>query len=262
MKKLTFLIVLFLSLNIYGQDKACRTDILNGIKVFEANKIENYIEYDYSTLWLKSKNEIVYGIIGDDHQRIQIKFLQIEKNIHNPKEYLVFGKTNVKDNVCDFVGKITIISIQEFSSENFGVDNMYKGAGIKKQGLLIAKYEFFENKNQNHSGSFQGTIKSKWYLDKNENIEYNDINLMSDGYFNNAFVGTWKMYNSKLEKECNWGDYRVPNSHCDFDIGVGEFNVAEKYWKKGWLDIALRNKMPNSAIIENKSEKQIKNWWE
>lgn len=262
MKKLTFLIIIVLSLNTYGQDKTCHTNILNSIEVFETNEVENYIKYDYSNLWLKSKNDIVYGIIGAEYQRIKIKIIQIEKNLHNPKEYLVFGKTSVKENVCDFVGKITIISILEFSSENFGVDNMYKEAGIKKQGILIAKYELFENKNQNYSGSFQGEVKSKWYLDKNEQIEYNDINLMSDGYFNNAFIGTWKMYNSTLEKKCNWADYRVPNSHCNFDIGAGEFNVAEKYWEKGWLDIALRNQIPNGAIIENKSEKQIKHWWE
>lgn len=261
MKNFTFIIAFLFSLSIYGQTNICRTDILNGIEISQTNEIEKYAKYDFSNVWLAVDNEITYGIIGDNHQRIHIKFIQIEKNSNNPREYLVFGKSMVKENICDFVGKITLIEAYEFTSENFGVDRMYKDARIKAQGLLIAKYELFENKNQNHSGTFQGTLKSKWYLDKNERIEYNDINIMSDSYFNNAFVGTWRMYKSNIEKVCNWGDYRVPNSNCDFDIGTGEFNVAEKYWKKGWLDIALRNKVPNEAIIENDSEKEYKPWW-
>ena len=36
------------------------------------------------------------------------------------------------------------------------------------------------------------------------------------------------------EKICNWADYRVPNANKDFDVGVGEFGVSEKYLSKGW----------------------------
>lgn len=70
------------------------------------------------------------------------------------------------------------------------------------------------------------------------------------------------MYNSNLKKICNWGDFRVPNSNCDFDIGVGDFSVSEKYWKNGWLDFALKNKMPNGAIVEGKPNNKINKWWE
>jgi hypothetical protein len=77
-------------------------------------------------------------------------------------------------------------------------------------------------------------LQTKWYLDKNNLMQYNDIDINSDSYFNNAFVGTWKMYNSKVEKICNWGDYRVPQTKCDFDIGAGELSISEKYLKNGW----------------------------
>jgi hypothetical protein len=167
----------------------------------------------------------------------------VEKTLNNPYEYLVYGKSSVKSSVCDFIGKITIIKIQEFKNQNFGIDDEYKNSGIKSQGLLTAKYELFENKEQNHSGQFQGTLQTKWYLDKENLIKYNDINLNSDDYFNNAFVGTWKMYKSKIEKICNWGDYRVPYTKCDFDIGAGELSISEKYSKNGWLI------------------KSIKEWW-
>ena len=134
--------------------------------------------------------------------------------------------------------------------------------GVYLYITLIAKYEFFENKNQKHTGQFLGELKSKWFLDKNNLIQYDDINSNSDAYFNNSFVGIWKMYGSETEKICNWADYRVPNINCNFDIGAGEFNVNQIYVKNGWLDITLKNKMPNGALIENKSNKPTKNWWE
>ena len=31
-------------------------------------------------------------------------------------------------------------------------------------------------------------------------LKYDDINAHSDGYFNNAFIGNWTMYNSKISK--------------------------------------------------------------
>jgi hypothetical protein len=198
------------------------------------NEVTEFIKYDFSELWLKTENSLVYGIIGNEYQRILIKFLTVEKNLINNNEYFVFGKSSVKGNFCEFIGKITILKIQESKRKHFGVDDEFKNQGIKTQGLLTAKYEFFENKHQNHSGYFSGTLQTKWFLDKNDKVQYDDINSVSDGYFNNAFVGTWKMYNSNIEKICNWGDYRVPYANCDFDIGTGELSISEKYLKNGW----------------------------
>jgi len=233
--KIRILIAFFLLTCISsGQEILCRTDIIDQEYIQQKNEIDKYAKYDFSSLWLKTDNNFVYGIIGEKYQRILIKLVVIEKNLNNQIEYLVYGKSSVKGNICDFVGKITITKIQELEFLKYGVDDEYKNTGIKNQGLLTAKYEFFENKTNIQSGQFQGTLQTEWYLDKNDIIKYNDIDLNSDGYFNNAFVGIWKMYNSKLEKICNWGDYRVPNSNCDFDIGAGELSIAEKYLKNGW----------------------------
>jgi hypothetical protein len=226
------------------------------------NRLTQFLKYDFSEIWMKTDNGLVYGILGDEYQRILIKFLTVEKNINYENEYFVYGKSKVMENVCNFVGKITIIKIQESNRKQFGVDDEFKNYGIKTQGLLTAKYEFFENKNQIHSGYFLGSLQTKWYLDKNDKVQYDNINLVSDDYFNNAFVGSWKMYNSKIEKICNWGDYRVPNVDCDFDVGTGEFNIAQKYWGRGWLDIVLKNKMPNEAILEPKKVELNKQWWQ
>lgn len=263
MKYKILLLVFFFSIHSFSQD-LCKTDIMNGEKLLQTNEVENFSKYDFSELWLQTDNNLVYGILGDDFQRIQIKLISISKNINNPNEYFVYGKSKVKENICEFVGKITILKIQESKREHFGVDDEHKNSGIKTQGLLTAKYEFFENKLQSHSGYFTGNLETKWFLDKENKIQYDNINSHSDGYFNNAFVGSWKMYNSKIEKKCHWGDFRVPSVDCSFDIGAAEFSVAEKYHKKGWIDIALKGKIRSLDIIEAKSKitEVAKNWWE
>lgn len=243
----------------YGQNKICFQNIMNDEQVLTENKIDDFIKYDFSNLLLKTDNKFVYGIIGDDYQRIRIKFVTIVKNEINPSEYLVYGKSNVKNNICEFIGKIVINKIQESKRIYFGVDNESKNIGIKTQGLLTAKYEFFENKAQKHSGVLKGEFLSKWFIDKNDMIKYDDINAHSDSYFNNSFVGFWKMYNSEKEILCNWADFRVPDVKCDFDIGVAEFNVSEKYLKQDWFDIILLHKINK---VENESNKvKTRDWW-
>ncbi len=258
--KIFILLLLFPSINMFSQT-LCRTDILNGEKIILENRVADFKKYDFSRLWLKTENNSVYGVIGDENQRILIKILSAKKNNKNPIEYFILGKSSVKGNICEFKGKITVQKIQTSERTNFGLDNEFENRP-KTQGLLTAKYEFFENRNQKHSGTFDGELRTKWYLEKKDEVKYDNINAHSDGYFNNAFVGIWKMYNSKKLKKCNWGDYRVPNINCDFDIGVGEFNVAEKYRANGWLDITLRNKMPNGAIVEARASKAGKEWWQ
>ena len=223
------------SVMMYGQENLCNKPTILEKNLLEKNDIEKFIKLDFSRLWTNTDNELVYGIIGEDYQRIFIKIFFVEKTVLNPYEYLVYGKSNINSSVCDFIGKITITKIQEFKKDNFGVDDDYKNLGIRRQGLLTAKYELLENKEQTRSGQFRGTLQTAWYLDSKEKIQYNDINLNADGYFNNAFVGIWQMYNSNIIKICNWGDYRVPSTKCDFDIGSGELSVSEKYSKNGWL---------------------------
>src|SRR6187402_3093433 len=113
MKIRTLIIFSLLMFISYGQKKSCRTDILDKEVLAEKNEIEKYIKYDFSNLWLKTENELVYGVIGDEYQRILMKFMFVQRNLNNPNEYLVYGKSNVKSSICDFVGKITIITIQE-----------------------------------------------------------------------------------------------------------------------------------------------------
>lgn len=232
MKNIILILFFFFTLTAFSQGNLCRTFIWDQSEVFQKNEVDKYSHYDFSNVW--NTNNDVYGVIGDNYQRILIKFISIKRNEKNKTEYIVRGKSSVKSNVCYFIGTITIVKVQELKKPKFGIDDEYKNAGIKKQGLLIANYKFTEDKNQKDTGEFRGTLQTIFYVDKNDFIKYNNIESHKDSYFNNAFTGKWKSNNSGKEKICNWGDYRVPNVNCNFDIGSGELSVAEKYLKNGW----------------------------
>jgi hypothetical protein len=236
MKLLIWTFLLFTTITIAQSNEKFLTDFLLESELKPENVLSNYSQFDFSNIWTQTENNSVLGIIGKEHQRIKIKLISIEKDPTNPNEYFVFGISFVKGTICDFNGKITLTEIKEVKKLLLGVDDEYADKGINSQGILIADYEFKENKEQKHSGIFKGKVYSKWYLNSKNQIEYDNIESISDGYTNNAFVGIWKSYATDKEKVCNWADFRVPNANRDFDIGAGEFSPNEKYYDKGWSD--------------------------
>lgn len=74
-----------------------------------------------------------------------------------------------------------------------------------------------------------------WYLDKNDSIQYDNLENQSDRFKNNQYVGSWTEYGKLSGKVCNWGEYRIPFSG-DLDIGAGEFSVNPKYYEVGWTE--------------------------
>lgn len=233
MNRIALFICLSFCFNLWSQN-LCRTKILEDDEIFQKNELNKFIKYDFFEVWNQTDANLIYGIIGDNYERILFKFISIKRNEEKSNEYIISGKSMVKSNLCDFTGKITVIKIQEVKQPKFGLDDEYKNKGIKNQGILTATYEFVESKEQKGSGKFQGIMQSLWYLDQNDLMKYNDIEINSDKYFNNVFIGVWKSNNTGKEKVCNWADYRVPNVNCDFDIGVGELSVSNKYQKNGW----------------------------
>jgi len=200
----------------------------------EENVISRYTTYDFSKIWTVANNEIVYGIIGEDYQRIHIKILSVEQSTEDPLTYQVKGKSMVKSNICDFTGTIRLEVIREVEALYYGVDDAFKDAGIQQQGVLLASYTFNEHSDQTHSGVFKGKLYSKWLLDADDEVQYDNLATHSDWYMNNAHVGVWESYRAGKQKICNWGDFRVPRSKPGFDIGAAEFSVAEEYRTNGW----------------------------
>jgi len=231
MKIKLLLVSLFFIGTCYAQK--CHTSIIQSGTVDGINLVSQFQNENFAALWLKTDNKLVFGVIGNDNQRLLIKLTSITQNLSNPKEYRVVGKSNVKGNICHFKGKITLKKIVEVFNARLGVDNEYQGE-VKRQYLLIADYVFNEDPNEKDAGIFSGKLETKFYVNRDNYIKYNNIDMATDGFFNNGFVGTWKSYLTDKPYPCNWGDYRVPNSDCDFDIGNGKFSVSKKYLANGW----------------------------
>lgn len=215
-------------------------------------------DFDFSQLFLHTDNSIIYGFIGNNYQRLRIKFITVTKSQSLSNTYLVYGKSMVKKNICEFRGAISISSIRKYKTMSYGVDDEYKNKGIKGQYVISGSYNFSEDTTQAHSGIFKGHFQSNFYLNKNNKVQYDDISQAADAYTNNQFVGEWIGYKSKLIKTCNWGDFRVPNSG-DLDMGAGEFSPYDKYLPFGWQsrrDYSISN-------FNDKNAKHVEEakWW-
>lgn len=257
MKQLTFLLLLLSGFVSAQSDKNFLKEFLNENELKSENLLAKYNQFDFSGIFTQTENYQVFGIIGKEHQRIKVKLVSVGKNSAKPNEYNVSGKSNVKGNICNFSGTITLKEIKETKTFHFGVDDEFKEKGIKSQGIMSAEYEFHENQNQKHTGIFKGKLYSKWYLTADNQIKYDDIESMSDGYMNNAFIGTWKGYSNGKKRICNWGDFRVPNANEDFDIGAGEFCPDKKYDGFGWTNF-------RKAWIDGDEQakaEELMEWW-
>ena len=226
------------------------------------NKIQQYLNYDFSVLFSDDLSKYDLGFIGNDFKRIRIKLISIIKSHDDAHIYFVYGKSNVEGNICEFQGTIGIKKIHIYDKMHFGVDDYYKNHGIKAQGILIADYTFYENPRQKHPGCFKGEINSFWYIDSNNKLVYDEIERDSDGWRNNQFFGTWTSFSYSKSEKCNWGHARIPESD-DLDIGVAEFYPDIKYWNKGWEIYYKANCIyPKTKQSEEASNLENEEWWE
>ncbi|HTD99544.1 MAG TPA: hypothetical protein VK668_09655 [Mucilaginibacter sp.] len=248
---LTCLVLLNLSVT-FAQTEAERfkKDQLKSKYLSEKEFKDQLIKHNFSSLVTHTDNSMVYGFIGDNYQRIRIKFITVTKDAVSPDTYHIYGKSMVKNNVDEFRGTITISNIRKLKVTSYGVDDEYKNKGIKGEFVIIGDYSFAEAEQQNHSGFFKGIFKSGFYLDKSNKVRYDDIESNADGYTNNQFVGQWIDYKTKIAKRCNWGDFRVPNSS-DLDMGAGEFSPSDKYLKYGW-----------QSLREHDEKVENAKWWQ
>ncbi|HEY0730798.1 MAG TPA: hypothetical protein VGD33_00150 [Chitinophagaceae bacterium] len=227
-------------------------EILTNEYIDKTDVKTEFIKYDISSLLTQTRNDRVFGFIGDNYQRIRIKFISVIRNKENPSQYFVYGKSMVKENVCEFQGTITITKVF-----NFKVTDI---PGIK-QGKVVGEYLLFENPSQKHVGQFRGIFSSNWYLDKDGNLKYDDLSDVADGFTNNEFVGTWTSYSGTIIKACNWGDHRIPMSG-DLDDGAGEFHPSDQYQANGWLTFQQAyGGGYDTEKIDRARKLELMEWW-
>jgi hypothetical protein len=159
MKRLIFSLILiayyFLAL---GQTEAqnFKDKQLDDTSLYEIDLKDKFAKYDFSAIFTQTDNSMVYGFIGDNYQRIRIKFISLKKDTLSQDTYLVYGKSMVKNNICEFHGTFTISNIRRYKKISYGVDDEYKNKGIKGQFIILGDYSLSENQNQNYSGIFKG----------------------------------------------------------------------------------------------------------
>jgi hypothetical protein len=216
----------------------------------EENVLSQFINYDFSSIWL-TENRQQNGVLGRNYQRIQFHFSTITRSLTDSSIYFVEGKSKVNNNICNFNVEIKLIKLFVMDCEEWAEFNF-------KCGNVFARYTFYEDSTENHSGIFTGIVESCVYVDNIKKAVLLDESFDgADGYWNNTFVGIWTNYKTKQSKKCIWGDYRLPFTF-DFDCGDGEMIVCDEYVKNGWQ--TYNNGSEYIQVNNDKWELKDK-WW-
>ncbi len=250
---ITFLFLLF-TIIVYGQDIKT-SDFTYQIKNYDISDLltlsKFQIENDTTTV---DRTEPI-GYIGENYQRFHIHFISVIQTPNNKLQYLIYGKTKVKENICSFQGTLTIKKSRTYDEGD---------VPTLKQGYIQGQYEFFEDPDQKETGILKGIFQTDFYIDEQGKLKYDALMFIADGFDNNQFEGTWTSYNTGKSKKCNWGDYRIPE--CNWlngcDTGAGEFSINEKYLKNGWENyrLAWGTYSETSEVIKAR-QKENEQWW-
>lgn len=157
-----------------------------------------------------------------------------------------------------FKGTLKVTNIRKYNVTSGGIDNTYKNKGIIGEYSIFGTYLFSQDSVQAHSGIFKGIFQSDFYLTKDGLIHYDDIEIISDGFSNNEFIGTWTSFDKQINKTCNWSDYRIPNSG-DLDGGAGDFSPIGKYLPYGWQN--LRDIGAQGTLSVKARKEENRPWW-
>jgi len=253
---------------IMRQFLICIGLIISGVAFGQQPKTTDFLteitKYDISDLWTLTKfqaeNDTIIverqeplGYIGDNYQRFYIHFISAIQNPTNKLEYLIYGKTKVKENICSFQGRLTIKEAKTYiTREPFHE---------LKQGFVAGTYEFYEDAKLKRTGKLNGNFSTDFYIDEKGKLKYDALLFVADGFDNNQFEGKWTSYKTGEMKKCNWGDYRIPDSKA-LDCGAGEFSVDDKYAANGWISFKLAEGMsPDKMDTKSAKIEENRKWW-
>ena len=226
--KIIFLwLMVFVSPALFAEQTAekCFNGFLDNKAHFA--KQDKFDDFDFSNI-LADKRIKFLGYIGADYHRLHINFDSIKKISRS--KYIVSGNYKITEEARPFNGEIQISEIRKYTNFNYGVDDFMKGK-INAQGIALATYFI---KGETEKFQAKGCMLTRWYIDNDEKLLYDDISEDEDLYANNLFCGECKVGKVQI-KPCAWGHYRIPNSG-DLDIGAGEFSPNPKYLGNGWSD--------------------------
>lgn len=206
---------------------------------------------DTTTLeWVERFDPI--GYIGKDFRRFEIHINVIHRSGSDPLKYCLSGATRTGGNICRFEGELQIDSLVRYPDAD-------EWGGIFSGWHLKGHYILREDPKQSGTGIFEGIHTLNIAADRAGNIYYDTLMLISDGYSNNQWQGTWRSYKTGATKVCNWGDFRIPDSN-GLDIGTGEFIPSDEYLGNGWQSYRDRFD-PDKTIRTSAQRKEAQRWW-
>ena len=205
--------------------KQCFSGYLDSkARFIDENKFD---EFDFSGILADTRTKFL-GYIGADYHRLYINFSSVKKASNT--KYIVSGEYKITGDTRPFDGEIQINKIKKYVNLNYGVDDFMKGK-INAQGIALATYLI---KGETEKFQAKGYMLTRWYIDNDAKLLYDDISEDEDMYENDLFCGECKVGKAQT-MPCAWGHYRIPNSG-DLDVGAGEFSPSPKYLNNGWSD--------------------------
>jgi hypothetical protein len=252
MKKLV-LFTLFVAcfFNMQAQEKPEMIDFYKEIKNYDLSVLINP-DSIFDNLEQMVKRDEPLGFIGENYQRFHIHFISIIQNPNNNYEYLVYGKTKVNRNICEFIGSLEVKETKLCNEHEVQIYN----ENIRG-GFVTFEVQLFENKKQSHTGFFRGNMTCDFLIYDNGKIIYDAFIFGSaDGFNNNQFIGTWTSYETGKSKKCNFGDFRIP----EFDCGDGQFFPCDQYIKNGWQSYVKCIHSDYENMDKNCKE-EFSEWW-
>jgi len=209
----------------YSSDDDSIIDVSS--KIFNNNDLTYLLKSAYPG-HNQGKEIPIYGLLGEDFEKIEFIFTEIKKNDKDVSQYIVKGKTKLKSIVNDFKGEITFENATAYIQKNTEEPTTV---------VLIGSYKLIENTTKNNSGTYIGKIK---IILSTKNIYANDIlfdtNFPYEEGAVRGFVGVRKNNKNGITQSCIWGFKRFPHKYAKgFDIGDGEEVINIKY-AKPWFN--------------------------
>ncbi|WP_210198816.1 hypothetical protein [Aquimarina sp. U1-2] len=195
-------------------------------QIYNTSNMVDYLRhYDYTEVF-KSSNHPTYGFYGEHKKRLKVRIVSVTKDLKNPNEYFVYGKTKRNEIIRPFIGKIII-------QKNYKTEDIKNSSPIQStlQGIIMATYIFYESA-ENSTVFFEGMVYSKWYVNTKDEVKYDVRNMLfADQFSNNAFIG--RMITEDNSIVCNWADYFPPEAGDLVTKNTTQFIPNVKYVEEG-----------------------------
>ena len=168
MQKILLILSLLMLQNVFAQtandsifQKKWIDNLLDDENI-STKEFSSFRYVDYTDLIKTNVSDLPLGYIGENFERFQIIFTSVTKEEFGNETYFNKGKSMVKNNVCDFIGNITITHKSYYKNAKL-LSNLY--ADTVKVGLFTGTYRFTEKEDTRpHSGIFSGNFAIRFYI--------------------------------------------------------------------------------------------------